>query len=232
MPLFEIGGMKPKVGGYSLRMGADYLSVDRSTGMAGVACDPTSGFIHVARLPGRTGDRLDGLSANVALRTRLTSAIGLSAEISGYAARETSTSPVGDARSRVSVGMSGAIISIDFKKPFVGNRLLGTAFLSVGAQPDGRGQPNTGNFTAAGVGAWWTSDPVALGLSATWSGLHDTAASDRGAYFRQTIAVSPTIVFSVNPDMTLFWGASAEADMTPARCHPMHQASGTPVISD
>ena len=132
---------------------------------------------------------------------------------------------MGDARSRASVGIGGAIISMDFKKPFVGNRLLGTAFLSVGAQPDGRSQPKTGNFAAAGVGVWWTSDPVALGLSVTWSCLHDTAASDRGAYFRQTIAVSPTIAFSVNPDMTLFWGASAEADMTPARCQPPSHAS-------
>lgn len=132
MPLFEIGGLEPKVGGYSLRPGADYLAVHRSTGMAGVVYDPTSGFIHVARLQGRNGDRLDGLSGNVALRTRLTSAIGLSAEISGNATRETSTSPVGDARSRASVGMSGAIISMDFKKPFVRNRLLGTAFLPCG----------------------------------------------------------------------------------------------------
>jgi len=50
MPLFEIGGMEPKVGGYNLRLGADYLAVHRSTGMAGVVYDPTSGFIHVARL--------------------------------------------------------------------------------------------------------------------------------------------------------------------------------------
>jgi len=35
MPLFEIGGMEPKVGGYSLRLGVDYLAVNRSTGMAG-----------------------------------------------------------------------------------------------------------------------------------------------------------------------------------------------------